>query len=80
VGLITIATCTDDFTAHVATMIFNATKGHNSDGTVLKFSPISPSRTHAHQILNTRESKGFEDLKQYVLHAVLLGPGPQGGR
>jgi hypothetical protein len=72
VGPITVATAMDDFTEHVATLIFTATKGHSSDDTVLKFSPTSAIRTHVHQLLNTWQSKGFEDLKQYVLHAVLL--------
>jgi hypothetical protein len=51
-GLITIAMGADDFTAPVATVIFIATKGHNSDDTVLKFSPTLPIRTYAHQLLN----------------------------
>jgi hypothetical protein len=38
---------------------------------VYKFSPTSPIRTHAHQLLNTRQSKGFEDFKELVLHAIL---------
>jgi hypothetical protein len=62
----------DDFTKLVATVIFIATKGHNNNNTVLKFSPTSPTRTHAHQLLNIRQSKGFKDLKQSVLQAVLL--------
>jgi hypothetical protein len=45
-GPITIATGADDFTAPVAIVILIA--NHNSDGTVLKFSPTSPTRTHAH--------------------------------
>jgi hypothetical protein len=32
-------------------------------------------RTHAHQFLNTQQSKSFKDLKQFVLHAVLLARG-----
>jgi hypothetical protein len=51
----------------------------SSSITVQKFSPTLPTRTHAHQLLNTWESKGFEDLKQVVLHAVLLAPDPLGG-
>jgi hypothetical protein len=62
----------NDFTEPIATMIFIAIKGHNSDGTVLKFSLTSPTRTHAHQLLNTRQSKAFEDLKQSMFHIVLL--------
>jgi hypothetical protein len=53
-------------------LIFNATKGHSMDIMVLKFGPTSLTRTHAHQLLNTRQTKGFNDLKQFVLHAVLL--------
>jgi hypothetical protein len=49
---ITVATGADDFTALVATVIFIAI--HSSDGTILKFSPTSSTRTHAHQLLNTR--------------------------
>jgi hypothetical protein len=71
-GPITVATSVDDFTELVATVIFTATKCHNSDDTVLKFSPTSPTRTHAHQVLDTWQSKGFEDLKQSVLHIVFL--------
>jgi hypothetical protein len=69
---ITVAKGADDFTKSVATVVFIATKGHSSDDTALKFSPTSPTRTHARQLLNTWQSKGFEDLKQSVLHAVLL--------
>jgi hypothetical protein len=62
-GLITVATGADDFTEPVATVILIATKGHNNDDMVLKFSPTSHTRTHARQLLNTRQSKGFEYLK-----------------
>jgi hypothetical protein len=62
-GRITVATGIDDFTAPVATMIFIATKGHSSDDMVFKFSPTSPTRTHAHQLLNIRHSEGIEDQK-----------------
>jgi hypothetical protein len=72
VGPITVATGADAFTEHVATVIFIATKGHSSDDTVLKFSPTLPTRTHAHQLLNTRQSKVFKDLKHSVPHTVLL--------
>jgi hypothetical protein len=71
-GPITVAVGADDFTEPIATVIFIATKGHSRNGMILKFSPTSPTRTYAHQLLNTRRSKGFEDLKQYVLHVVLL--------
>jgi hypothetical protein len=47
-----------------------ATKGHNNDDTVLKFSPTSPNRTHTHQLLNIRQSEGFEYRKQHVLHTT----------
>jgi hypothetical protein len=50
-----------------------ATKGHNNNGTVLKFSPTSPIRTHAHQLLNIRQSEGFKDRKQLVLDATPPG-------
>jgi hypothetical protein len=61
------------FTKPVAIVIFIATKGHSSDGTILKFSPTSPTRTHAHRLLNTWQSKVFKDHK----HSCT---GPQGGR
>jgi hypothetical protein len=57
-------------------VIFIATKGHSRDDMVLKFSPTSPTRTLVHQLLNTRQSKGFKYLKQPMLHMVLLAPGP----
>jgi hypothetical protein len=38
------------------------------------FSPTSPIRTHAHQLLNTQQSMGFEDFKQLVLYIVLHDP------
>jgi hypothetical protein len=62
----------DDFTEPIATVIFIATKGHSSNDIVLKFSPASPTKNHAHQLLNTRQTKVFEDLKHSVLHTVLL--------
>jgi hypothetical protein len=31
-----------------------------------------PPRTQAHQLLNIRQSEGFKDQKQLVLHTVLL--------
>jgi hypothetical protein len=46
--------------------------------TIYKFSPTSPARSNAHQILNPRQSMGFEDVKHLVLHAVLLASGPLG--
>jgi hypothetical protein len=49
-----------------------ASKGHNSD---LLISPTSPTRTHAHQLLNICKSEGFKDQKQLVLHTVLLASG-----
>jgi hypothetical protein len=58
-GLITIEMGVDDFTAPVATMIFIAAKGHSSDDTVLMFSPTSTTRTHAHQLLNTRQLRAL---------------------
>jgi hypothetical protein len=42
-----------------------------SSSMLYKFSSTSSIRTHAHQLLNTGQSKGFEDFKQLVLHAVL---------
>jgi hypothetical protein len=57
----------------VATVIFVA--NHSSDYTVLKFSPTLPTRTHPHQLLNTRQYKGFKDLKHCVLPAMLLARG-----
>jgi hypothetical protein len=41
----------------------------------LMFSPTSPTRTDAHQLLNKWQSEGFKDQKQHVLHVVLLAPG-----
>jgi hypothetical protein len=67
---------TDDFTMPVDTVIFTA--NHTSDDTLLKFSLTLPTRTHAHNLLNTQLSKGYKDLKQYVLH-VDLALGLQGG-
>jgi hypothetical protein len=43
---------------------------------VAMFSPTSPTRTHAHHLLNTRQSIHYQDLQQYVLYKVLLAPGP----
>jgi hypothetical protein len=60
----------DDFTTPVATVIFIATKGHNSDDTILTFSSTSLTRTHAHQLLNIRHLEGFEDRKQPMLHVA----------
>jgi hypothetical protein len=48
------------------------TKGHNND---LPISSTLLTRIHAHQLLNIRQSEGFEDQKQLVLHMVLLTPG-----
>jgi hypothetical protein len=45
----------DDYTVPVATAILIV--NHSSNGMVLKFSPTSPTRTHAHQLVNTRQSK-----------------------
>jgi hypothetical protein len=53
-GSITVAMGADDFIESIATVIFIATKGHNSDNMILKFSPTSPTRTHAQQLLNIR--------------------------
>jgi hypothetical protein len=44
---------------------------------VYKFSPTSPTRGGAHQLLNPRQSKCFKDVTQLVLHVVLLAPGMQ---
>jgi hypothetical protein len=44
------------------------TKGHNND---LPISSTLLTRIHAHQLLNIRQSEGFEDRKQLVLHMVL---------
>jgi hypothetical protein len=60
---IIVATGADDFTEPIATVIFIATKGNNSDDIILMFSPTSPTRTLAHKLLNTRQSMVFECLK-----------------
>jgi hypothetical protein len=44
---------------------------------VYKFSPTSHTRSIAHQLLNPQRSIGFDDVRQLVLHAVLLAPAPQ---
>jgi hypothetical protein len=63
---IIVATGADDFTMPIS--IVNPA----AMAQILKFSPTSPTRTHAHHLLNTRQSRYYQDLKQYVLHEVLL--------
>jgi hypothetical protein len=38
--------------------------------TIYKFSLTSSIRTHDHRLLNTRQFKGYKDLKEPVLHKV----------
>jgi hypothetical protein len=44
---------------------------------IYKFSPTSPTRGGAHQLLNPRQYKCFKDVRQLVLHVMLLTLGPQ---
>jgi hypothetical protein len=44
--------------------------------TIYLFSPSSPTRGGAHQLLNPRQSKSFKDIRQLVLRTVLLALGP----
>jgi hypothetical protein len=67
-GSVLVPMSADDFTVPVDTVIFIAS--HNSDDTILKFSPTSPTRTHAHQLLNIRHTEGFDDRKQLMHHAA----------
>jgi hypothetical protein len=43
---------------------------------VYTFSPTSPARGSAHQLLNPQQPKCFKDVRQLVLHTVLLALGP----